>query len=1343
MRLPRLLSILFVLILVTAGGALAAFPADPPNDPRYAADASCPIPSAEPVSGQWNLFSGQSGCPPPLHGSGISADLAWQVTQGQPKVVIGILDSGVNYDHEDLRDKIWLNRGELPIPTGGPFSNGASCPGPVADPYDCNEDGVFNVEDYATSSVPDVNGTADIDRGDLRAFADGLDNDGNGYVDDISGWDSADDDGDEFDHRYFGHGTGRAGIVAPETNNGLGVAGICPVCPLMNVRIDDTFVHTSEGVAKGAIYAIDNGAKVLNMSLGGTTASRLSRGAFTYAMVNDVLAVNASANEFSMHQNFQAVFDDVMTIGAVTPDNRTSPTTWKQKANFANYGAHLDVVAPTLVPGASMGDRDANGNPTHGSYTETASGTSSSTPHAAGVAALVFSEGIEDGISPPLSAQEVRHIITLSADDVGVGEMTPPYTPSAGWDKWSGYGRVNAKAAVDMVTPTTIPPEADINTPDWYSLVDGQVTVRAYANARRATSYDWVLEVGKGVEPTSFTKIDGATAVPSQPGVSSADLVNNLQASWDVDALSEGMYTLRLRVTDNGLPANKSEDRMAVWVRHEDPDDVPGFPRFLDGSLESLSVALVDLNANNNLEMVFSDGNGQIHALRPNGTEMPGFPVHAQLPPNLPLLTSPAFNAAPADGEIPLSYASMFAGPAVGDIDGDDVQEIVASASDGRLYCWNADGSVCQGSWPAETDHGLTRDPYGTHQQLPESHPEGIASTPALGNLDADPDLEIVAGTVEQKLYVWNADGSRLAPWPKQLFDAGSASGVSDIAPRAILSSAAIADVDADGANEIVVGTNETYPSPNYNGTTGGSGRVYLLEANSDIAPGWPVKPTSIAPSAVPLVAEGVGSSPAVGNIDGDPQLEVAIAVFIGDPTIYNHDGSTARTLQGAFGTTGPGSHDLDETTPEGGLANPADQPSHFYVSQGILANIDGGGLEYVAGTVGNRLIAFAAAEQAGQGAGPPAVFDHLVSAWDATNGSPKPNFPRVTEDWQFIIGPSVADIGGVAPASPEIIESSGGYFVHAFDRLGLEPAGWPKLTGHWQTATPAIGDIDGDGTVEVVQTTRLGGVFAWSTPGAVCQSDEWRKFRHDEWNSGTYAADTRRPDVIEDLVGSLISGKITLTWTAQGDDGPCGTAQRYEVRASTQPITTGNFDQATPVGNEPNPAGAGTAESFTFDPPQGTRYFALRAIDERGNAAPPVSAGNDPDAVAAAAGAGTPGAAGGPIEGPAGPLCPRMHKVPGNHIVGTANADDITGTTGPDIFCGLAGDDRFVGAGGDDVANGGSGRDTLRGGPGRDRLSGGSGRDRLAGGPGRDRIRGGGAADRCSRSRKDDNRSC
>ena len=184
-------------------------------------------------------------------------------------------------------------------------------------------------------------------------------------------------------------------------------------------------------------------------------------------------------------------------------------------------------------------------------------------------------------------------------------------------------------------------------------------------------------------------------------------------------------------------------------------------------------------------------------------------------------------------------------------------------------------------------------------------------------------------------------------------------------------------------------------------------------------------------------------------------------------------------------------------------------------------------------------------------------------------------------EDWQFFNGPAVAEISG--DSLPEIIDSSGGYFVHAFNAAGVEPAGWPKVTGHWQTSTPSIGDINDDGHVDLVQTTRLGTLFVWQTAEATCQADQWRKFRHDEWNTGTYGADTRRPARIDDLRFSISGTSAKLTWTAPGDDGKCGTAQAYELRASATPITRANFASATPIAIAP-PAAAGSAETRTFN---------------------------------------------------------------------------------------------------------------------------------------------------------------
>ncbi|MGH2652573.1 MAG: hypothetical protein ACRDHK_15325, partial [Actinomycetota bacterium] len=345
-------------------------------------------------------------------------------------------------------------------------------------------------------------------------------------------------------------------------------------------------------------------------------------------------------------------------------------------------------------------------------------------------------------------------------------------------------------------------------------------------------------------------------------------------------------------------------------------------------------MSLVDLNGDNRLEIVFADGNGRVHAVRANGRELRGFPVHTRRVRRLPLSTSDAFDGDPANGDVPVSFASVLGGTTVGDIDRDGVQEVVVAATDGRVYCWNADGSRCPG-FPVATDPGSTREPYGDHRLIPNNHPEGIIATPAFGNLRGDRRLEIVVGSLDQKLYVWRADGARVRPFPIRLVD-GSAPADERrrdrrIAPRAIASSPAIANVDASGGMEIVVGTNETYSSPSPPGGEGGSGRAYVVRSDGSIAPGWPVKPTSIAPDPVPLVAEGVGTSPVVANVDGDPQKEIALGVFFGDATIYNHDGTVFRTLPGTFGGTGPGS-DQDEATVEGGLPRPVDAPGHYYV---------------------------------------------------------------------------------------------------------------------------------------------------------------------------------------------------------------------------------------------------------------------------------------------------------------------------------------------------------------------------------------------------------------------------
>src|SRR5207247_3563597 len=135
-------------------------------------------------------------------------------------------------------------------------------------------------------------------------------------------------------------------------------------------------------------------------------------------------------------------------------------------------GAQVQLVAPTARPGAIMA---LSGNlPNHSAYSTLQSGTSSSPPHAVGVAALVFSRArdlIEGSMLPvgglalqDISAEEVRQILERSAQDITPTDGTS-YPVSTGWDKWTGYGRLNAKAAADMAPAMTIPPEAAMTAP--------------------------------------------------------------------------------------------------------------------------------------------------------------------------------------------------------------------------------------------------------------------------------------------------------------------------------------------------------------------------------------------------------------------------------------------------------------------------------------------------------------------------------------------------------------------------------------------------------------------------------------------------------------------------------------------------------------------------------------------------------------------------------------------------------------------------------------------------------------------------------------------------------------
>src|SRR4051794_32828148 len=215
--------------------------------------------------------------------SGEPVRTAWQVTTGRPDVTIAVLDSGIKWNDQgamnDLRFKVRINRGELPTPenTHAAMVSGVDCTTYTGSGYDINGDGVFNLLDYACDGRVAADGLGNPLRHGppgyltpedlILAFSNGDDADGNGYKDDIAGWDFVDDKNDPFDDVQYGHGTGEARDSNAEANNG-GDVGTCPNCTVLPLRVGESFVADANRFAEAVLYATDNGVSVIQEALG-------------------------------------------------------------------------------------------------------------------------------------------------------------------------------------------------------------------------------------------------------------------------------------------------------------------------------------------------------------------------------------------------------------------------------------------------------------------------------------------------------------------------------------------------------------------------------------------------------------------------------------------------------------------------------------------------------------------------------------------------------------------------------------------------------------------------------------------------------------------------------------------------------------------------------------------------------------------------------------------------------------------------------------------------------------------------------------------------------------------
>ncbi len=333
------------------------------------------VPNDQYYSNQWGLRNdGSFSQSPAVAGADIDMENAWTIEQGDTNIVVGTIDTGLKLDHPEFYGRLWVNYGEI----SGNF----------------------------------------------------IDDDLNGYVDDVNGWDFANNDNNPTDDH--GHGTNVTGIIGATGNNSIGYAGVDWNCKLMTLKgLDASNFGSYSWWADALYYATDNGVNVINMSVGGSSFSTTLQAAINYALNNNVTIVACMMNTDNNTTYYPAGFVGVIAVGSTNAnDTRSNPFFWSSSSG-SNFGNHISVVAPgNYIYGLSY-----SSNTNYNSYW---GGTSQATPLVAGLAALLIAQ------NPSLTPAQIKSIIELSAEDqVGLASEDV-----AGWDQYFGHGRVNAFQAL-------------------------------------------------------------------------------------------------------------------------------------------------------------------------------------------------------------------------------------------------------------------------------------------------------------------------------------------------------------------------------------------------------------------------------------------------------------------------------------------------------------------------------------------------------------------------------------------------------------------------------------------------------------------------------------------------------------------------------------------------------------------------------------------------------------------------------------------------------------------------------------------------------------------------------
>lgn len=765
---------------------------------------------------------------------------AWDISQGN-QVVVAVIDSGLDFTHPDIQANIWVNAGEI--------------------------------------------------------AGNGIDDNNNGFIDDVYGYDfigstiynpsqpGANPDSDPTDGQ--GHGTHVSGTIAATGNNNMGIIGVAPQAKIMTVKaLDDSGTGLATSLAGAIIYAADNGAQVINNSWGGYGDSSLINDAVEYAYAQGAVLIAAAGNENNPAEwPHPSKLPQVISVAALDHND--------VDAAFSNWGAKIDVGAPgTSILSLLAVDSDFSrrGQRIVGQNYLQIDGTSMAAPHVSGLAALLLSK------TPSLTQEQVRHIITRTADDV----------MNAGWDADSGNGRVNALAALNYAG--TAPDFfVEITSPAPFTANGHSQEVRGTITGSNFDRYELAYARYTPNQPLTFVNIaSGATAG-----------IDQLLTQWDTSSLASDRYILRLRAFNTNNRFN--EARVTVRV---DNELKPGWAATISESGHQFgysidrAIAFEDLD-NDGTKEVISFGDFTVNVWNANGQPRAGFPV---------TLTTP-----------------VMAGPTIVDLNNDGFKEIVVSvwsgaSQAGPVWAFRHDGTVVPG-FPAGRP-SANQAPTQLDRQAPviAADLEGDGQVELIYNIKFQHQDPEVNRNGQFWLGVLNANGSFKTGYPKlvdehHVYDTVHMSAV---------------DIDKDNVKEIVIGANSlpdqwgfsSYRYLRYYGVNGAiereftfndklfhfrdfhiadfnldgsyeiffsanvritapgevSNQGYMIDRNGNFLPGWPVSYSTMVDTQNGTIA---------ANLDSDPELEIVEILDRQVMMAFNVDGSMVNGFPTAANNRG------------------------------------------------------------------------------------------------------------------------------------------------------------------------------------------------------------------------------------------------------------------------------------------------------------------------------------------------------------------------------------------------------------------------------------------------------